>query len=171
MAEAIRLPRGNGTVELSWRGLIVFIFHISSCLESPSKRLRRERGLLEATDVVKYWVLTTSRQCVKMTRVIILNLFLLVATLGLIGWHSWRAFETRTNPDFWTLRDDVDGLLKRESTRLARERASHRRAAEGDSKADSLSSDTGPVGPFGGVVRPQPIQLAEQNPQRRARGG
>ena len=86
---------------------------------------------------------------------LIAAILLLAATLAVFGYVSWRRAGFRLNPDIWELRDDMDGLLKRESTRIARERASHRRSAERDSEADSVGSDPGPVSSLGGVVRAQ----------------
>jgi len=97
-------------------------------------------------------------------------LFLIAATLALFGYVRYRRAGFRINPDIWELRDDVDGLLKREATIRARERATHRRAVEGDSPPPGDVSPPSSVGPLGGVVRKEsPVALPDI--PRRARGG
>lgn len=78
---------------------------------------------------------------------------LFIATLALFVYLRYRAAESRSNFDVEQLRDDLDGVLRRESKRVARERAALRRNIEdpGDAAPDSAppSADSS----LGGVVR------------------
>jgi hypothetical protein len=79
--------------------------------------------------------------------------FVLIATLALLELVRYRDARSRSNVDLNELRDDVDAVLKRESTRLARERAALRRTVEG---AGEVHPDIAPAvgnSKIGGVVR------------------
>jgi hypothetical protein len=94
---------------------------------------------------------------------------LLYVTLALFGVMRYRAARSGTNRDLYELNDAVDGLLKREATRLARERASLRRAVEGSGEGTADTAPARPVGESGGVVRKDIFPLNSEPERQRGR--
>lgn len=105
---------------------------------------------------------------------LVLNLILLAITLALFVFVCYSVARSRSNPDYHELRDDVDGLLRRESTKLARERASLRRNVEEHRDAAPDGAPPSDISPIGGVVRKEIATPgatptgADTRPRRRA---
>jgi mevalonate kinase len=92
----------------------------------------------------------------------------LAVTLALFVGMRYKGARSRSEVDLNELRDDVDGLLKREATRLARERSALRRNIEvaGDAAADITGAGGG--GALGGVVRKEISAIPIARTGRRA---
>lgn len=107
-----------------------------------------------ANENLSYTHLQSRQYCVISVAMLAAALILLSATLALFGYIRYRRAGFRINPDIWTLRDDVDGLMKREASHRASERAKLRRQVDEDTRTDHRPDIAPPgSGPLGGVVK------------------